>query len=100
MDLAAILCGVRGASRSPAALVNQVSGISLLGACPTLTVLLRRTICSRLRCSRLEKILDVFHRIHLRFFRASAVSHPAASPSPRHEGNVGQAPSHREEPLL
>ena len=32
MDLAAILCGVRGASRSPAALVNQVSGISLLGA--------------------------------------------------------------------
>ncbi|MDZ4857124.1 MAG: hypothetical protein SGJ26_20090, partial [Nitrospirota bacterium] len=31
-----------------------------LGACPTLTVLLRRTICDLLRRARLGKILNVF----------------------------------------
>ena len=39
-------------------------------------VLLRRTIRSHLRRSRPEKILNVFQRIHLRFFLARA-SHPA-----------------------
>jgi lipid-binding SYLF domain-containing protein len=41
-----------------------------LGACPTLAFLLRRTICSHLRRSRPKKILNVFQRIRLRFFRA------------------------------
>jgi hypothetical protein len=45
-----------------------------LGACPTLTVLLRRTIRNHLRRSRLEKILNVFQRIHLRFFRACGLA--------------------------
>jgi hypothetical protein len=52
---------------------SEISGIinaPNLGACPTLTVLLRRTIRDHLRRSRLEKILNVFQRIHLRFFRA------------------------------
>ncbi len=40
------------------------------GACPTLTFLLRRTICGHLRRSRPRKILTVFQRIRLRFFRA------------------------------
>ena len=35
-----------------------------------MTVLLRRTICDHLRRARLEKILNVFQRIRLRFFRA------------------------------
>ena len=39
-----------------------------LGACPTLTVLLRRMIRTHMRRSRPEKILNVFQRIHLRFF--------------------------------
>src|SRR5437764_9164269 len=39
-----------------------------LGDCPTLTVLLRRTIRDQLHRSRTEKILNVFQRIHLRFF--------------------------------
>ena len=46
------------------------SARSCLGACPTLTVLLRRTICRHLRRSRPEKLLDVFQRIRLRFFQA------------------------------
>ena len=29
MDLASVLCGVRDASRSPAALVSKASGVSL-----------------------------------------------------------------------
>jgi hypothetical protein len=43
-----------------------------LGACPALTVLLRRTIRNHLRRSRPEKILNVFQRIHLRFFSGLA----------------------------
>ncbi len=35
---------------------------TILGACPALTFLLRRTICSHLRRSRPEKILNVFQR--------------------------------------
>ena len=45
-----------------------------LGACPTLTFLLRRTIRDHLRRSRPEKILNVFQRIHLRFFRACGLA--------------------------
>ena len=41
-----------------------------LGAWTTLTFLLRRTIRHHLSRSRPEKILNVFQRIHLRFFRA------------------------------
>jgi hypothetical protein len=45
-----------------------------LGACPTSTVLLRRRIRDHLRCSRPEKILNVFQRIRLRFFRACGLA--------------------------
>jgi len=45
-----------------------------LGACPTLTFLLRRTICSHLRRSRPKQILNVFQRIHLRFFQACGLA--------------------------
>ena len=45
-----------------------------LGACPTLTVLLRRTIRDHLRRSRPGKIIYVFQRIHLRFFRACGLA--------------------------
>jgi hypothetical protein len=45
-----------------------------LGACPTLTILLRRTIRNHLRRSRPEKILNVFQRIRLRFFRACGLA--------------------------
>jgi len=45
-----------------------------LGACPTLTLLLRRTIRDHLHRSRPEKILNVFQRIHLRFFRACGLA--------------------------
>ena len=45
-----------------------------LGACPTLTFLLRQTIHDHLRRSRPEKILNVFRRIHLRFFRACGLA--------------------------
>ena len=38
----------------------------------------------------------VFQRIHLRFFRTCA-SYLAAPPSPRHEGNFGQAPRRQKE---
>ena len=47
---------------------------SFLGACPTLTFLLRRTIRNHLRRSRPEIILNVFQRIHLRFFRACGLA--------------------------
>jgi hypothetical protein len=47
---------------------------SFQGACPTLTFLLRRTIHNHLRRSRPEKILNVFRRIHLRFFRACGLA--------------------------
>ena len=57
-----------------------------LGACPTLTVLLRRTIRDHLRRSRPETILNVFvfHEYTSDFFRPAA-SHLATAPSPRHE---------------
>ena len=45
-----------------------------LGACPTLTFLLRRTIRNHLRRSRAEKILNVFHRIHLQFLQACGLA--------------------------
>jgi hypothetical protein len=45
-----------------------------LGACPTLTVLLWRMICTHLRRSRPEKILNVFQRIRLRFLRACGLA--------------------------
>ncbi len=43
-------------------------GMVVLGACPTLPLLLRRTIHGHLRRSRPRKILNVFQRIHLRVF--------------------------------
>jgi hypothetical protein len=45
-----------------------------LGACPSHAILLRQTICRHLRRSRLEKILNVFQRIRLRFFRACGLA--------------------------
>jgi len=45
-----------------------------LRACPTLTVLLRRTIRNQLRRSRPEKIINVFQRIRLLFFRACGLA--------------------------
>jgi len=48
--------------------------LSILGVCPTVTFLLRRTIRDHLRRSRPEKILTVFQRIHLRFFRACGLA--------------------------
>jgi hypothetical protein len=60
-----------------------------------LTVLLRRTIRNRLRRARPEKILNVLQYCSEYTFGFSrpAASHLVALPSPRHEGNVGQAPS-------
>jgi len=48
--------------------------VVLLGACPTLIFLLRRTIRDRLRRTRPKKFLNVFQRIHLRFFRACGLA--------------------------
>ncbi len=45
-----------------------------LGAWPTLTFLLRRTIRNHLLRSRPEKILNVFQRTHLRFFRTCGLA--------------------------
>ena len=45
-----------------------------IGACPTLTILLRRTIRDHLRRARPEKVLNVFQRIHLQFFRACGLA--------------------------
>ena len=45
-----------------------------LGACPTLTVLLRRTIHDHLRRARPEKILNIFQRTPFRFFRACGLA--------------------------
>lgn len=39
-----------------------------------MTVLLRRTICGHLRCSRFRRILDVFQRIRFQFFRACGLA--------------------------
>jgi len=52
---------------------------SVLGAWPTLTVLLRRTIRNHLHRSRPEKILTVFQRIHFRFFLACGLASGRAS---------------------
>ena len=49
---------------------TQAVGACPLGACPTSTVLLRRTIHDHLRRARPEKILNRFQRIRLRFSRA------------------------------
>ena len=49
------------------------------GACPTLTLLLRQTIRDQLRPARPEKILNVFQRIRLRFFRACGLTSGRAS---------------------
>jgi hypothetical protein len=54
--------------------MHRVNRGVILGACPTLTFLLRRTICGHLLRSRLEKILNVFQRICLRFFRACGLA--------------------------
>src|SRR6266850_6496175 len=64
---------------------------SALGACPTLTVLLRRIMHRHLLCSRPRKTLNV-STVYASGFSGPAASHLAAPPSPRHEGNVGQAP--------
>jgi hypothetical protein len=65
----------------------------MLGAGPTLTFLLRRTIRNHLRRSRLEKILNVLYSSeYASGFSEPAASHLAAPPSPRHERNVRQAP--------
>jgi len=63
------------------------------------TVLLRRTIRNQLHRSRPEKSSLYFSEYISGFFWP-AVSHLAASPSPRHEGNVGQAPSFPSGPRL
>ncbi len=44
-----------------------------------MTFLLRRTICAHLRRSRPEKILNVFQRIRLRFFRACGLAYARTS---------------------
>src|SRR6266404_2410409 len=58
--------------------INQINrlfrGWRSLGAWATLTFLLRRTIRHHLRRSRPEKIINVFHQIHLRFFRACGLA--------------------------
>ena len=66
-----------------------------LGACPTWTFLLRQTTHDHLRRFRPEKILNVFQRIRLRFFLARGIASGWTS-SPRHEGDVRQAPSRTE----
>src|SRR5437867_335982 len=65
----------------------------ILGACPTLTVLLRRMTRNHLGRSRPEKKSSTYSNEYASGFSGPAASHLAASPSPRHEGNIGQAPS-------
>jgi hypothetical protein len=60
---------------TPSEIPSQTRSVSaFFGTCPTLTVLPRRTICNHLHRSRPEKILNVFQRIHLRFFRARGLA--------------------------
>ena len=59
-----------------------------LETCPTLAVLLRRTIHHHLRHSRIDKLLPAFQRIRFGFSGPCA-AHLATPPSPRQEGNVG-----------
>jgi len=49
---------------------NLVNGPEGLGACPTLTVLLRQAILNHLCRSRSWKILNAFRRVRHWFFRA------------------------------
>jgi hypothetical protein len=70
------------------------AGLLLRGACPILTVLLRRTICDHLRRARPEKILNGFQRIHLRFFQACGLASGHTSFASSRRANVGQAPCH------
>ena len=71
-------------------------GPPILGACPRLTFLLRRTIRNHLRRSRPETMLNVLYSSeYTSGFSGPAASHLAAPPSPRHESYVGQAPSLR-----
>jgi hypothetical protein len=51
----------------------------ILGVCPSHAILLRQTSCWHLRRSRLEKILNVFQRIRLRFFRACGLASTGSS---------------------
>jgi hypothetical protein len=60
----------------------------VLGACPTLSALLRRTIRHHLRHSRPGKI-PTYSSEYACGFSGPAASHLATPPSPRHEGNVG-----------
>jgi hypothetical protein len=71
----------------------------LLGAYPTLTVLLRQTIRNHLVVLGPKKS-SMYSSEYTSGVSGPAALHLVASPSPRHEGNVGQAPSHREAPLL
>jgi hypothetical protein len=54
--------------------VGNMAQDMVLGACPTVTDLLRPTIRDHLRRARPEKILNVFQRIHLRFFQACGLA--------------------------
>jgi hypothetical protein len=63
-----------------------------LGVCPSNAILLRQTIRTHLRRSRLKKFLNVFQRIRSGFFEPVALHLPAA-PMPRDEGVLGQTPS-------
>jgi hypothetical protein len=62
-----------------------------LGACPTLTVILRRTIRDHLRRSRPEQS-SMYSSEYTSGFSRPAGSHLAAPPAPRPESNTGQAP--------
>src|SRR6185503_10547142 len=63
-----------------------------LGASLTLTVLLRQTICDS--CVVLgPKKSSTYSSEYASGFSRPAASHLTAPPSPRHEGNVGQAPA-------
>ena len=74
---------------------------SFLGACPTLTFLLRRTIRNHLRRSRPEKILNVFQRIHLRFSRACGLASGRTSfASSRRQCRTGSWPVSMGAPFL
>jgi hypothetical protein len=50
-----------------------------LGVCPSNAILLRQTIRRHLRRSRPETILNVFHRIRLRLFRACGLASTSSS---------------------
>src|SRR5712692_2939794 len=73
---------------------DRIFQTSDLGACPTLTFYCGErsaTICVVLG----PKKSSMYSSEHTSGFSGPAASHLAAPPSPRHEGNVGQAPSLR-----